>query len=79
MKRRREHIECETRPGLGCVVYSTPKCPHRRRAMARWATWARTTLTAELWWVLLAAVPLVLCGVWLAEILGIKRADSTME
>lgn len=81
MKRRREHIECETRPGLGCVVYSTPTCPHRRSLAGRWTTRLRTTFTAELWWLLLAAIPLVLCGAWFAEFLGIYRnhAGSVLE
>lgn len=73
MKRRREHIECESRPGLGCVVYSTPTCPHRRSLTSRWLRGLRITLTAELWWLLLAAMPLVLCGAWFAEFL---RADE---
>lgn len=79
MKRRREHIECESRPGLGCVVYSTPTCPHRRSLTSRWLRWLRITLTAELWWLLLAAIPLVFCGAWFAEFLRVDRNRATVE
>lgn len=70
MQRRREHVECESRPGLGCVVYGTPRCAHRRD----WA-WAlrrrmRRQITVELWWVLLAAVPILLGWLWVAELVG---------
>ncbi|KAH7353564.1 hypothetical protein B0T11DRAFT_287043 [Plectosphaerella cucumerina] len=38
MHRRRHHIECESRPGLGCLVYGTDICARRRAALAsrRW-------------------------------------------
>ena len=76
MKRRREHIECETRPGLGCVVLSTPTCPHRRSALVRWRNWLRATLTVELWWLFLMAIPSIICGVWLAWVLGSHQSHA---
>lgn len=64
MKRRRQHFECETRPGLGCLVYGTSKCLHRPKQLSRWKTWFRTKLTVELWWILLALFPLVGLFLW---------------
>ncbi|KAH6608446.1 hypothetical protein Trco_001792 [Trichoderma cornu-damae] len=63
MKRRREHIECESRPGLGCIIYGTPTCPDRRRKMKAWQRWLETKFTIELRWVLVALL-VVLCS-WL--------------
>lgn len=37
MRARRKHFECESRPGLGCLVFDTPKCRHRPRGL-RWLT-----------------------------------------
>ncbi|KAH7031476.1 uncharacterized protein B0I36DRAFT_363164 [Microdochium trichocladiopsis] len=54
MQRRREHLECESRPGLGCLVYGTPACTHRRRLSERWKQWLRATLTVEVWWIVVA-------------------------
>jgi len=69
MQRRREHIECEGRPGLGCLVYGTRTCLHRRKLSTRATRWLRTRLTIEMWWVLLAIVPAVCCWLWMAELL----------
>ncbi|OTA95358.1 hypothetical protein M434DRAFT_393932 [Hypoxylon sp. CO27-5] len=67
MQRRREHIECESRPGLGCLVYGTKRCAHQRQLGARVKRWLRSRLTVELWWVLMALIP-VLCGVfWVTD------------
>lgn len=70
MQRRREHIECETRPGLGCLVYGTEKCKHRRQLKERWKRWMRAQFTIELWWILLALVPLFFAWGWMAELTG---------
>ncbi|KAF6820901.1 F-box domain-containing protein [Colletotrichum musicola] len=67
MQRRREHMECESRPGLGCLVYGTAVCSHRRKLGARCQRWLRRRLTVELWWVLIALVPIVCCWLWMAE------------
>lgn len=67
MKRRREHIECESRPGLGCLIYGTATCTHRRRP-GFFQRWFRRRLTVEMWWVLLALVPLLLSSLWFAEL-----------
>ncbi|CAK7213111.1 hypothetical protein SBRCBS47491_001691 [Sporothrix bragantina] len=71
MKRRREHIECESRPDLGCLIYNTRTCVHRRppRLLHRWF---RRRLTVEMWWVLLAMVPLALSWLWFAELLFVS-------
>ncbi|ATY67083.1 F-box domain-containing [Cordyceps militaris] len=40
-----KHFECESRPGLGCLVFDTPKCRHRPRGLrwlTRWVTWQGT-------------------------------------
>ncbi len=73
MKRRREHVECESRPGLGCLVYGTSICTHRRKPLQRVEKWLRSSLTIELWWVLLAMVPLVLSWLWMAEFRDWRR------
>lgn len=67
MQRRREHVECESRPGLGCLVYGTPVCAHRRDWKTSWKRWMRRQVTIELWWILLAAIPLLLGWLWMAE------------
>ncbi|WQF85992.1 hypothetical protein CDEST_11006 [Colletotrichum destructivum] len=69
MQRRREHIECESRPGLGCLVYGTPVCSHRRKISARCQRWLRRRLTVELWWVLIALIPVALCWLWMGEVI----------
>ena len=70
MERRREHIECESRPGLGCLIYGTSACPQRRKIGSRVKRWMRMRLTFEMWWLLLALVPVVLCWVWKAGVVG---------
>ena len=67
MKRRREHMECESRPGLGCLVFSTKTCSHKPKPNV-WKRWMGMKLTVELWWVLLAALPLLLCWTWMVEL-----------
>ncbi|KAK8060057.1 hypothetical protein PG996_009987 [Apiospora saccharicola] len=75
MQRRREHMECESRPGLGCLVFGTPSCAHRPQLQRRWGKWLRLQLTVELWWVLLALAPLVLGSVWMLEVAAwVRRA-----
>lgn len=59
MRRRRQHFECETRPGLGRLVYGTPKCAHKPIQLGGWRIRFRKKLTIELWWVILALLPLV--------------------
>lgn len=59
MKRRRMHTECESRPGLGCLVYDTAKCTHKKRKLG---DWLRVRLVVEAWWV---AVLVVMLGVWM--------------
>lgn len=52
MQRRREHMECESRPGLGCLVFGTAICTHKPQKRQSWARWLRLQVTIELWWVL---------------------------
>ncbi|KAF4976996.1 hypothetical protein FZEAL_6416 [Fusarium zealandicum] len=68
MQRRREHIECESRPGLGCLVYGTDTCSHRSRFSKRLPRWLKVKLTVEVWWVILAIVPILSCWMWMAEL-----------
>ncbi|KAI2606961.1 uncharacterized protein GGS25DRAFT_493926 [Hypoxylon fragiforme] len=68
MQRRREHMECESRPGLGCLVYGTSKCTHQRQLSVRMKRWLRSRLTIELWWLLLALVPVLFGCFWVAEL-----------
>ncbi|KAI2618089.1 hypothetical protein GGS26DRAFT_392997 [Hypomontagnella submonticulosa] len=68
MQRRREHMECESRPGLGCLVYGTKTCAHQRKLIVRLKRWLRCQLTIELWWVLMALVPAIFACLWAAEL-----------
>lgn len=68
MQRRREHSECESRPGLGCLIFGTSACVHRRSLGQRCRGWLRSRLTIELWWFLLALLPVFLGCVWMAEL-----------
>lgn len=63
MARRREHFECESRAGLGCLVYGTAACLHKPKGFKKWKQWARMRLSVELWWVV-AAVAIALAA-WL--------------
>ena len=65
MQRRREHAECESRPGLGCLVYGTDTCTHPKRLRARYTSWLRTHVTVEVWWILLSLIPVVLGVLWM--------------
>ncbi|CAJ2514278.1 Uu.00g023970.m01.CDS01 [Anthostomella pinea] len=67
MERRREHMECESRPGLGCLVFGTSTCSHRRSFMERCKRRLRSPLTIELWWILLAILPVILGSFWAIE------------
>ncbi|KAI1473779.1 hypothetical protein K445DRAFT_323515 [Daldinia sp. EC12] len=76
MQRRREHMECESRPGLGCLVYGTPQCTHRRQLKFRIQRWLRSRLTIELWWFLIALIPVFLGCLWVAEFTRWWQADQ---
>ncbi|KAI1098736.1 hypothetical protein F4804DRAFT_323915 [Jackrogersella minutella] len=67
MQRRREHVECESRPGLGCLVYGTRTCSHKQLLKVRVKRWLRSRLTIELWWILVALIPVLLGFFWVAE------------
>ncbi|ETS82867.1 hypothetical protein PFICI_04743 [Pestalotiopsis fici W106-1] len=69
MQRRREHMECESRPGLGCLVYGTHTCLHRPQLRSRWAKWLRAQFTIEAWWVLLALMPIFLGWFYIVDLL----------
>ncbi|KAK3502935.1 hypothetical protein B0T13DRAFT_185922 [Neurospora crassa] len=64
MQRWREHNECEARPGLGCLVYSTSTCVHRRKLRNRVKRWIRLKLTIDIPLLILAL--LVVLGAWWA-------------
>lgn len=75
MQRRREHMECESRPGLGCLVYGTEICTRRQKLRGRYYTrWLRAHFTIELWWILLALVPVLLGMFWMAVSPQLLRA-----
>ena len=83
MKRRREHGECETRPGgRGCLVLGTPVCEVRREKMASEVLKRNMKGllkgTAAVWWVLVALVGvLVVTGAgWaLVRLQSMKMGD----
>lgn len=65
MQRRREHIECESRPGLGCLIYGTRTCPHARKLKTRLRKWARgRSLDPVRWMLIMSLVPMALGWVW---------------
>ncbi|KAI0438727.1 F-box domain-containing protein [Xylaria telfairii] len=68
MQRRREHLECESRPGLGCLIFGTTVCAHRQTLGQRCRSWLSSRLTIELWWFLLALLPICLGCVWMTEL-----------
>ncbi|KAL1852028.1 hypothetical protein VTK73DRAFT_9317 [Phialemonium thermophilum] len=63
---RREHLECESRPGLGCLVYGTKTCVHRHRLPVRIKHWLAVLPASGLWWMSLFLVPLACCWWWMA-------------
>ncbi|KAL2267218.1 hypothetical protein VTJ83DRAFT_4495 [Remersonia thermophila] len=67
MKRRREHIECESRPGLGCLIYGTRTCTHSRKLKTRFRRWMRSPAgeRATIAVLLLSIIPLAIGWVWL--------------
>ncbi|KAI0158586.1 hypothetical protein BJ166DRAFT_592820 [Pestalotiopsis sp. NC0098] len=69
MQRRREHMECESRPGLGCLVFGTQICVNKPQMRSIWARWLRAQLTIEAWWVLLAIMPVVLAWFYVIDLL----------
>ncbi|KAI1410357.1 hypothetical protein F5Y13DRAFT_168266 [Hypoxylon sp. FL1857] len=68
MQRRREHVECESRPGLGCLVYGTERCAHQRQLRVRIKRWLRSRLTIELWWVLMTLIPVLFGFLWVTDL-----------
>ncbi|KAI0391412.1 hypothetical protein F5Y17DRAFT_409838 [Xylariaceae sp. FL0594] len=73
MRRRRAHLECESRPGLGCLVLGTTVCAQRRSIWMRWRCWLRLHQSLELWGLVLFAVLPVLMGfIWLRELASIR-------
>ncbi|KAI1421967.1 F-box domain-containing protein [Xylaria sp. FL1777] len=68
MQRRREHLECESRPGLGCLVFGAASCTHRRTLAQRCGRWLRSLLTIEIWWFLLVLLPVCLGCAWMPEL-----------
>ncbi|EXU96833.1 hypothetical protein X797_010077 [Metarhizium robertsii] len=77
MKRRREHIECDSRPGIGCIIYGTPTCSHREKRQNRWKTGLQTKFTVELWWILLALLSVFIARGWV--LVSASRWDRSDE
>lgn len=75
MQRRREHIECESRPGLGCLINGTKTCPHSRQLKTRLKRWMRVRLSIEVWGLLLMLVVLGLS--WLIMWRLLHDGDSS--
>jgi hypothetical protein len=66
MQRRREHIECESRPGLGCLIYGTRTCSHARKLKTRFKKWARGRVLHPVRWVLLVSLlPVIIGWLWM--------------
>lgn len=62
-------MECESRPGLGCLVFGTRSCSHRSALSKRLPRWLHIKFTIELWWVIIAVVPVLLSWKWFVELL----------
>ncbi|AEO66428.1 e39c7567-572b-4603-b171-c21ad213ae1e [Thermothielavioides terrestris] len=72
MRRRREHMECESRPGLGCLIYGTSTCPQARKLKTRVKKWWRGTRARDRtrWMLLLASlVPLFIGWAWMVWVM----------
>ena len=75
MQRRRQHFECESRPGLGCLVYGTPKCANKPRIKRNLKYWLGKMLTVEFFLIVFAILrllPLIGMSVW--AVLGGQRS-----
>jgi len=58
-------MECESRPGLGCLILGTPQCAQARKLSVRAKKWLRFRLAVEMWLVLLTAfLALVIALLW---------------
>ncbi|KAH8680586.1 hypothetical protein BX600DRAFT_1581 [Xylariales sp. PMI_506] len=79
MQRRREHMECNSRPGLGCLVFGTSICTRRPQFKDRCARWLRSQLTIELWWILLALVPITVGWIWMWELVRWQDGYSQLS
>ncbi|KAI1817542.1 hypothetical protein GGS20DRAFT_532654 [Poronia punctata] len=68
MRRRRAHLECESRPGLGCLVLGTTACGYYRglrKRCKRWVLWHHQAL--EFWGILLFSLfPILIGYYWLS-------------
>lgn len=77
MKRRREHGECEAKPGgRGCLVLGTPVCAVRREKMAEGILKKIGVLVHRnrtVWWVLVALIGIVVAAVGAWEMLPARE------
>ncbi|KAI0165574.1 hypothetical protein GGR57DRAFT_447980 [Xylariaceae sp. FL1272] len=76
MQRRREHFECDSRPGLGCLVLGTNRCAYKRSFRQRCERWLRIRLSIEVWWLLLAVVPVFFACAWASELASWKLCSD---
>ncbi|KAK0391432.1 hypothetical protein NLU13_0933 [Sarocladium strictum] len=70
IRQRREHLECESRRDLGCIVFETAICTRRPSSWQRWRHKLRTKVVLELWLLSLVVVPLVCAWAWIMELVG---------
>ncbi|KAI5862070.1 hypothetical protein GGS23DRAFT_605978 [Durotheca rogersii] len=78
MQRRREHFECESRPGLGCLVYGTKRCAHRQQPGFWIKRWLRLRVSIELWWAIVVMAPVLFAFLWMID-LAAWRVKGAME
>ncbi|KAL2208487.1 hypothetical protein CC79DRAFT_575757 [Sarocladium strictum] len=76
IRQRRLHIECETRPDIGCVVQETPFCHHRSTFWQRCKNKLWQKIGIELWLFPLVLIPLICSWVWFIELIGNAHTDS---
>ncbi|KAL5594146.1 uncharacterized protein BROUX77_007493 [Berkeleyomyces rouxiae] len=62
----RNHLECEARPGIGCMIYNTKVCFHRRTPADRMRQWLRAVLLRDAPRLIIGALVLAVC--WLAGV-----------
>ncbi|KAI0475459.1 hypothetical protein GGR56DRAFT_515132 [Xylariaceae sp. FL0804] len=71
IRRHRQHLECESRPGLGCLVFGTTRCAHRLSFLQRFRRHMRSRVLPDLCWTLLALVPVLLGCLWMVELVKV--------
>lgn|SRR5687767_9850079 len=79
IRERRKHIECESRPDLGCLVLGTVFCTRRPNRWQRWRHKLKSKVVIEAWLLSLVVVPLVCSWMWIVELIGSSRGEAQAQ